>query len=487
MSRVRVRIVAAVSACAAAIAVAAAPPAAAAGHPAGPIGTSVVIAKAADLIGPYDVATNAAGTAYIGWIANSPAPQSRQVHLCTLPVTARACVGGVQTISTFSPSASGLRVLAAPSGNSTKVTLVWFDDTDASLTGPQGGAIVTATAVNGLHLSAATDVASAPSHGELLDAQLSPSGALWTVAYAGVGKGAVQVRSAPTNPYVTLHAPYSIGVGKLAFSGSTPILAITKYGAVSTAAAWTSRSAKGAWSAFARVAGTWTTGGLSLTHSSHGVRLITTVDNASYRPVIAAWNGHGFNRRALTPDADPCGPSSHDGSTDPSGRVVDASWECNDVAIADYADGAHASIVRIHTPGTPTNQPQVAAGTRGIATVAWSNEDTAGGSDLHVTRVRLNAATRTVHVHATGGGVYVSGPVSCLPAVQTHVGVRAVAAKGWKLVRRSLALGSSTVSGTSIDGAALASGKSYTLHGAAVFGKGSQRSIARVALTFRTC
>ena len=65
--------------------------------------------------------------------------------------------------------------------------------------------------------------------------------------------------------------------------------------------------------------------------------------------------------------------------------------------------------------------------------------------------------------------------------------MRGNAARGWKLIRRSLALGSTAVTATFVDGAKFSSNKAYTLHGAAVFGNGSKRSIARVSLTFRTC
>ena len=400
MSRIRLRLLAAIGAVSCALALATAPPAGAVTHPAGSIGSSIVIARAADLIGDYDVAANSAGTAYIGWITNSGSPDFRQVHLCTLPVAARTCSGGVQTIPAGGSTATDLRVLLTSSGT---VLLVWFRDGDHALDGPQGGEIAEATAASGLHLTAATAVASAPSHGELLDAELSPGGSLYTVAYSGVGTTAVQVRSAPSSPYVTLHSHYSIGEGQLAFAGNTPVLAITKYGAVSTPAGWTARASNGSWSAFANVAATWTTGGLTLVRTAHGTRLITGINDASYHPVLAAWNGHGFNRRVGTVDKSNCGPSSHDGTTDASGRLLDVSWECNDVTIANYADGAHAALTRIHVPGTPTATPQIGSGRRGIATVAWSNENAKGGSDLHVSRVRLATATRTVHGHATGG------------------------------------------------------------------------------------
>ena len=59
----------------------------------GPIGPRVVLQDQAEFSG-WDVAYDAAGTAYIGWISSANNnPNLRQVHLCTVRVGASACAG----------------------------------------------------------------------------------------------------------------------------------------------------------------------------------------------------------------------------------------------------------------------------------------------------------------------------------------------------------------------------------------------------------
>jgi hypothetical protein len=460
-------------------------PAASAAHPPGVTGKSVTVAKAQDFAGGYDVAASSAGTAYIGWIS-SDQTHLRQVHLCTLPVTATACAGGVQTLSLpdlESSTTAGLRVLATRKGD---VTLIWMHDTVTSGDGPENAAIEVATAPGGQHLSAGTNVSAGPSHGDLLDAEYGPRGAIWTVAYTGVGTNTIQVRTSLTaSTYTKLHTPFSVGSAKLAFSKSKPVLVISKYGAVSTRAYYATTTKSGSWTSFHPVARTWTTANPTVVGTAHGVRLITGVNNASYRPVLAKWTGSSFGPRALTPDKNNCAPSSHDGTTDRSGRLLDASWECNKVTVTNYADAAHAAIVRFNTSGTPTYTPQIASGRYGIATVAWSKESPAGGSNLNVTRIRLPDNSRKVTKHVAGGTAGLVGPRSCLPPVNTAAKVGGRAATGWKVKSRTLKLGSTTIS--KLDGATLTPNTTYTLHGTVVFAQGSARSTAHLSLSFRTC
>ncbi len=97
--------------------------------------------------------------------------------------------GGVQHVDSLGiASAEGLRVLATRSGH---VTLLWYHQKAG--TSPAVGEIADSTSDAGGPLTAATDVASAPGEGELLDAELGPGGTIWTVAYAGLPAKSVLV------------------------------------------------------------------------------------------------------------------------------------------------------------------------------------------------------------------------------------------------------------------------------------------------------
>lgn len=158
------------------------------------------------------------------------------------------------------------------------------------------------------------------------------------------------------------------------------------------------------------------------------------------------------------------------------------------MAIANYPDAAHAAIVRFDGNGTPTFTPQIASGTRGIATVVWSVQGSASNLyKLRVAHVRLPDATVTVSHHATGGRVTVTGPRSCLPPVNVHVGWTHHPDANWSFLSGSLRLGTHAVVGSILDGATLTPGKSYTLVATATFGRNGTRNQVRASLSFRTC
>ena len=461
--------------------VATAPPAQAAGHPAGVIGSPIVLGTSIDLVS-YDVAANSAGRAYIGWISNDNA--SRSVHLCTLPVAATSCQGGVQTISGLDVSAADLRVLLTATDT---VKLVWFHNTS-----PSTAAIAVASAPQGQGLSLTPADPSAPPNGQLLTAEIAPSGELWTVTYEhGVTElpQRVLVRPGVAAAEEPVSTPFAVGHAQLAFTNGNAVLAFEQFGFSATPVRYKVRPPGGSFGAIQSVAHTSTIdAGAALETTGHGLRVVTNVDNASYRPVIAKWNGAGFNSRQLTPDNDSCGALSHDGYADPSGRLLDVSWECRNVAVANYQDAAHAAIIRFGGNGVPTYTPQIASGTRGIATVVWSVEGS--NSLLHklrVARLRLPDPTVTVSHSGTGGKVTVTGPRSCLPPVNVKVGWTHPAANNWSFMSGSLRLGSNAVTGPTIDGANLTPGKQYDLIGTATFGRGSDRSTVKTTLTFRTC
>jgi hypothetical protein len=57
----------------------------------------------------------------------------------------------------------------------------------------------------------------------------------------------------------------------------------------------------------------------------------------------------------------------------------------------------------------------------------------------------------------------------------------------WSFMSGSLRLGNKAFLGSTLDGAKLTPGKSYSLIGTAIFGRGSQRNQVRTTLTFTTC
>lgn len=458
---------------------------AATGHPAGLVGSPFTLSNVVSFAG-YDVAADAAGTAYIGWISTTAADSTRRVHLCRLPVGATSCTGGVQTIDTPDPSsASGLQVVVT---GTDLVHLIWFHDTPDALNGPQGSAIAEATAQDGTNLTAAHDVVTdAPSFGSLLTAARGPNGSIWTVTYAGLSTQNVQVRDGLSAAWVSVHAPYPVGYAQLAFTGGRPVLAVERYGTIGASPHYAIRSSGGTWGSFNTVAHTWAGAtSAAMATTSHGLRLVTGVDNASYRPVISKWTGSGFSPRQLTADDNACAPSSHDGTADASGRLLDVSWECQDVTVTNYADAFHAAIFRLGVSNTPTAAPEIASGTRGIATVVYSTE-LGTGQILRAAHVRLPDSTYTVTHSGVGGRVTVTGPRSCLPPVNVHIGWTHRAASGWTFKSGALRLNGTVRSGTTLDGAKLTAGKQYTLLGQATFGKGGQRSTVKASLDFRTC
>ena len=222
--------------------------------------------------------------------------------------------------------------------------------------------------------------------------------------------------------------------------------------------------------------------------TAHGVRLIATSGPDFYRPAIAKWNGHGFSKPALTADHNNCAPGTHDASTDPSGRLLDVSNECGQITVANFVNDDTAAIYRFKAGDTVTSVPQIASGSRGVATVVWSTETAAAnGNILHVLRVPLPDTTHTVLKQGRGGKISLIGPTTCLPPVLVHVKLGAKAAKHWAIRTRTLKLGSQAVSKNRINGATLAPGKKYTLHGTVVFGKGSSRNTVKATLSFATC
>lgn len=347
-------------------------------------GNAIVLANNAEFNG-YDLATDSAGTAYIGWIGNTG--PGRKVSLCVLPKGAKRCKGGVQTIDALDPAGSdGLHVLVTGKHS---VTLLWQRETVASVNGPQGDEITIATTNSNGTLGAAHDVATAPSFGLLMDAVVSPHGTIWVVSRPGGANGGLQVRPGFASAPVHLKTPYLVGYAQLRFAGSTPVLAIDKDGAISAPVSFAAQHG-GSWSKFRAVARTWTgDANFGMAATKSGLRLIATVNNASYQPVVAKWTGSGFGARTLTGDHNACSPSSHDPVSDGSGRLADVSMECGDFAVANMPDTLHAAIFRHAVHGTfAGGTPQLTTSANGTGWVAWSIESS-HGDKLLVAPLRL--------------------------------------------------------------------------------------------------
>jgi hypothetical protein len=448
-------------------------------------GSPITVVGNAEFSG-YDLATGPNGTAYLGWIGDTGA--GRQVHLCTLPRGATRCAGGVQTIAsapdpTFSSTASGLVVLVSKSN---KVTLVWMHSTVASENGPEGDEIAIATSQAGGKLSTEQDVSAGPSFGFFLDATIAPNGSIWTAVNPAGGSHKLQITRGLGTKYQTITAPYYPGEAVIAFNGGNAALAVDKYGAITQPIAYARQSGSG-WTAFKSIPGTWDVAGFGMAETTGGIRLIATEGNADYHPVVSRLANGSFSKPTLTGDVSNCFPSSYDVSADASGRLAVASPECDDeIAVENLANTRRAGLVRFPFKGTLAGGTvQLTTAPSGHGWVAWSVESTSGDK-LLVAPVLLPGLDVTSTTSGRDGRVTVTGPASCLPAVNVNVGVAGRPASGWRVAGKSLKLGGSSVGGV-LNGAGLTAGRGYTLTGTVTFARGSARSTVRATVGFRAC
>ena len=433
----------------------------------------------------YDAATDASGRTYVGWIADDGNGKLRQVHLCTLTAGSRACKGGVQTIDAIGDSsAHDLHVFTTPGG---KVTLVWAHDTDASESGPQGSEIATATSQAGGKLSPGTDQATSPSFGTMLDAGMAPNGQIWVLSEKSVA-GGLQVRPGLNNPFVNLKTPYGVGAARVAFNHGTPVIVIQKAGAISAPVAYTSFR-NGKFAPFQFLKHTWTAASdIGLVGTSSGVRLDTSVANATYHPEVWNWTGNGFGSPTQTGVVhDNCTPDGHDLVTDASGRVADITNECGFVVVANAPGTRNAATFSFPEHGTAAGGDyQITTTPRGKGWAIWGIEST-HGDKLSATPIvlpgRIVTATKTVR----GNRVTVSGPASCLPATNIKVGVQAKPARNWRAVASTLRLGTKVLHSTTVSGAGLKPGATYKLTGTVKFANGGSHATVTATLTFRSC
>jgi hypothetical protein len=444
----------------------------------GPTTSPVTLTTGYTLSG-YDVATSTSGTAYIGWIANTSKSNgaTRAVHLCKVKPGTTSCAGGVQVVDAIGDSsAEGLRVVVDKSG---WVGLMWFYE-DGS-----GGHIGYTSESSTGTLHAAMDLGSAPNNGQLLDAEIAPDDSVWSVAGPSSGNG-IQIRPGGGTAVVNVSTPYPVGFAELAFTGSTPVIATQEAGYITKPAGYTYES-HGSWSAVHNVAHTWTGGArVGLAETRSGLRLIASVDNSSYQPVVSAWTGAGFSKPVKTGDLNPCAPRSHDTVADASGRLADISYECNQIAVANLPGTVHAAVVRFSAHGIiNATDPRFATTPRGHAFAVWSVES--GNSDrLLLVPVLLPDLTTTRTTDSPAGAVTVTGPVSCLPADDIGAAVNGKPAKSWHVHTQSLTVGGKAVHAT-LNGASLTAGKIYTLSGRVTFTNGHANRSVTAALTFRAC
>jgi hypothetical protein len=432
---------------------------------------------------PYAIAADKTGTTYVAWIsakANSSTP--RQVHLCTLPLHATACKGAVQTANPSDWSTATNLYLAVSA--SRLVTLTWYH------TNSGGGEIQQSTSQAGGPLSTPKDVATAPANGELLDAVPGPNGQIWTVAFAGYPHTTVEVHSGSTS-VGSVHVPPTLSYADIAFAGSTPIIAFDTNSA--TGPVTYSVRHGSTWSARKSVKGAIGVGyPIGLTATKAGVRLVAGSPNNLYQPVVSRWTGHGFTKATYTGDHAACAVDGHETTTDATGRLVDVGAACGaTITVSNFGTGSHAALSRFSSGRTTAGgNPQIASLPRGYAWVVWStqynDQNSAQGDKLQVQAFLLPGVHRTVSHRGSHGTVSTTGPATCLPPDLISVAVKGHPGKGWKVAKHTLKLSGKTVH-SSINGASLAAGKSYSLVGSVTFASGGHHQTVKAVVKFRSC
>ena len=108
-------------------------------------------------------------------------------------------------------------------------------------------------------------------------------------------------------------------------------------------------------------------------------------------------------------------------------------------------------------------------------------------ADEAAPRSAVADVSRTAGKSVKGGRAVLTGPVKCLPVSNSPVKLAAHPAKGWKVRSREIDLDGKQLGKDFVDGASLASDKTYTLTGTVSFAKGNERSAALPSMTFHTC
>ncbi len=450
----------------------------------GPTGGVITIRSGVSLSG-YDVATTSDGTAYVGWIGDDSGDASlRQVHLCVLKPGASGCTGGVQTASALGPSSAQDLKVVVTGGH---VELVWI-----AQVGPSSGefaAVFGEATVTGNALGASATIPNAPTYGTLTSAIPGKNGAV-TVAVLGNSTLDNHVYYYPTltSSPKSFTRPYFVGNAQVADNGKQTVLTTSQYGSLSgkvTVASKPSNSTQ--WKSFSTVAQSYTLGGVERLQTAGGhIRLVGASTKALYTPYVWNWNGKSFGKPATTGDHNEI--SSIDTTTDGSGRLATVDSEVGGLAVSNFAKGDRPARFRLKVKDTYAGgSAQIATSPSGRGWVIYSIEKQGTPAQiLKAQAIKLPAQTRTVTKKSKAGTVRLTGPVSCLPVSSVKVSVKAKAAHGWHVARKSIRLGSHAVHG-SVNGATLKPSTTYTLRGNAVFAKGTARKSVTATLSFKTC
>lgn len=456
----------------------------------GPAGAGIALDRDANY-SRFDVATDAAGTAYVGWISSHPGDDLlSQVHVCVLPQGATGCAGGVQTTDALDRvTAEQLFVVAGADG----ATLVWHHLAGDSLTGdPMQDRIAAAQVVGGV-LRPGVDVAQAPTSSTLAAVSSGPRGIAAAVVSGPDDEARTvfyydTVASAP----VTVPAPYSVGDVQLADDGTSTVMVVSEYAAVGSPvrAAW-KPSGSGTWSAFAPVSGTTTDHGTArLATSGRGIRLLATAPDRKRggdQSVIAAWDPkrHRFGKPVPALPGQTCATGGRDVSTDASGRVSSVAIGCDRLALGNHQTGGVGARTEFEAGLTSIDtDAQIATLPSGRGWVVWLATER---STLVARPIVLPALTREVTRRTAAGRLRSTVPVSCVPAVDVPVRSRAVATRGWRASRAVVTLDGRVVRRAVVDASRLAPGSRHVLRAQTVLARGGERRALRTTTPFRVC
>jgi len=424
--------------------------------------------------GGFATVSDAQGDTFVSWTNFA---KRGGIFLCTLRTGSSNCLNGTQvSTSTEASPAPGTDIHLLAGHRSVRV--LWFDDSD------RGASVQETTATAGGVPTPSRALEPGSPAGAILDARIGPGGHLWTVTANGDG---TQVRLAKDGVVVAGPAvPWAVGFAQLAFAGGTAVMAVQKAGSLSTPVdyAW---DAGGTWTALRPLSGTWSVGyAPGLTQTAAGLSLVTATADASYKPVVSHWTGHGFSAASPIGDTNNCAPNSAQTGSDASGRLTDVTNECGVITVDNMPNSSRAAIFRFPARGTITTMPELATLPSGRGWVVYALQNESDYDQLLAVPVLLPALTTTIATSAPAGLVRVTGPVSCLPVVTTPVAVTAANADHWQVLSKKLTL-SGKSQGSVLNGARLRPGTSYKLVGSVTFGDSQRRLTLKAVLAFKAC
>jgi hypothetical protein len=455
-----------------------------AGAAGGPTGDAVTIMSQVSLSG-YDVATASDGTTYLGWIGDDLTdPGLRALYLCVLKATSSGCVGGVQSASALgSSSAQNLRIVITGG----KPVLVWIAQVAPS-TGEFSGVFGTNTVTNG-QLGSSVSVPQAPTLGTLTSAIRGPGGAI-SAAVIGSGTNGSHVYYYPdlaASPR-EFTRPYMVGNAQIADNGKQTVLTTSPYGSITDPVNVAFKQSAGSgWSSFYKVPHAIPLGGIErLQVAGKKIRMVGPSDKALYRAYTWTWKKRSFRGPKAT--SDPNDISTVDTTSDASRRLASVHSEVKGLAVSNFGSKARPGRFLLKVKNTYAGGPaQIATSPSGRGWVIYSVERTGvPGQILKAQKIKLSAVTRTVKKNTRAGKVLVTGPSSCMPVSTLRVGVKGKPAAKWKVVSKTLKLGSKA-QGKTLKGTSLKPNHAYKLTGSVVFAKGGARVKGQATVKFTTC